>query len=77
MPTPPTARQPHEELQYLNLIRTIIATGQHRPDRTGTGTIALFAPPALRFSLADGRLPLLTTKRVFFRGVLEVRRPRS
>ena len=42
-----------------------------QPDRTGTGTQALFAPPAMRFSLADMTLPLLTTKRVFMRGVLE------
>jgi thymidylate synthase len=60
-----------EEEQYLNLIRQIIATGQRRPDRTGTGTVSLFAPSALRFSLADGTLPLLTTKRVFTRGVIE------
>ena len=41
-------------------------------DRTGTGTLALFAPsPSLRFSLRDMTLPLLTTRRVFNRGVLE------
>lgn len=61
----------HEEYQYLDLIQRIISTGQARPDRTGTGTLALFAPPSLRFSLANGTLPLLTTKRVFTRGVLE------
>lgn len=61
----------HEEHQYLDLIRNIITNGQVRPDRTGTGTIAMFAPPALRFSLANGALPLLTTKRVFLRGVVE------
>jgi thymidylate synthase len=63
--------QPHEEDQYLNLIRTILDTGSHRPDRTGTGTISLFAPPSFRFSLADATLPLLTTKRVFLRGIVE------
>jgi thymidylate synthase len=31
----------------------------------------LFAPPSLRFSLANNTLPLLTTKRVFLRGVVE------
>ena len=60
-----------EEYQYLDLIRRVIATGQPRPDRTGTGTLALFAPPSLRFSLANSALPLLTTKRVFLRGVVE------
>ena len=60
-----------EEHQYLSLSSRIISTGQTRPDRTGTGTLALFAPPSLRFSLANNTLPLLTTKRVFLRGVIE------
>jgi thymidylate synthase len=59
-----------EEYQYLDLIARIISTGQTRPDRTGTGTVALFAPPSLRFDLTKG-FPLLTTKRVFWRGVVE------
>lgn len=61
----------HDEHQYLNLIRDVMNTGATRPDRTGTGTISIFAPPALRFSLANDALPLLTTKRVFLRGVVE------
>ena len=32
---------------------------------------AIFAPPSLRFSLADSTLPLLTTKRTFMRGIAE------
>lgn len=62
---------PHEELQYLNLIRRVLDTGETRPDRTGTGTLSIFAPPSLRFSLADSTLPLLTTKRTFLRGIIE------
>lgn len=61
----------HEEYQYLELIERILEQGEHRADRTGTGTLAIFAPPQLRFSLRDDIFPLLTTKRVFFRGVLE------
>ncbi|KAJ1742659.1 Thymidylate synthase [Coemansia sp. RSA 1821] len=60
-----------EEKQYLNLIEEILERGERRDDRTGTGTIALFAPPQLRFNLADDVFPLLTTKRVFWRGVVE------
>ncbi|KAK7543007.1 bifunctional dihydrofolate reductase-thymidylate synthase [Phyllosticta citricarpa] len=70
----------HEEYQYLDLIRQILAHGEHRPDRTGTGTYSLFAPPQLRFSLSKPAddpsappvpiLPLLTTKRVFLRAVI-------
>lgn len=72
----------HEELQYLNLVKDILARGAVRPDRTGTGTLSLFAPPSLRFSLSKPSLdpenpeptlilPLLTTKRVFTRGITE------
>ncbi|KAI0291627.1 thymidylate synthase [Multifurca ochricompacta] len=63
--------EPHDELQYLNLIRNVLDIGESRPDRTGTGTISLFAPPSLRFSLANSTLPLLTTKRTFLRGIIE------
>lgn len=59
-----------EEQAYLDLIARIIAEGEHRPDRTGTGTLSLFAPPQLRFSLRDGQFPLLTTKKVFLKGIL-------
>jgi hypothetical protein len=61
----------HEENQYLELIRSVIDSGSPRPDRTGTGTLSIFAPPALRFSLANNTLPLLTTKRTFLRGIIE------
>ncbi|KAF7312523.1 hypothetical protein MIND_00266000 [Mycena indigotica] len=61
----------HEEQQYLDLIRRVLDTGAVRADRTGTGTLSLFAPPSFRFSLADNSLPLLTTKRTFLRGILE------
>ena len=63
--------QNHDEYQYLNLIKRVLDIGDTRPDRTGTGTISIFAPPSLRFSLADSTLPLLTTKRTFLRGILE------
>ncbi|KAJ3902170.1 thymidylate synthase [Lentinula edodes] len=64
-------RHDHDENQYLSLIRHVLDTGDVRPDRTGTGTIALFAPQNLRFSLSDSTLPLLTTKRTFLRGIIE------
>lgn len=79
----PNHNPSHEEHQYLRLIRSILETGEHRPDRTGTGTCSLFAPPQLRFSLSKRTtsnptstssrtpvLPLLTTKRVFLRAVI-------
>lgn len=61
-----------EEYQYLELVANVIRFGEVRQDRTGTGTKALFAPRhPLKFSLRNNMLPLLTTKRVFYRGVLE------
>ncbi|OHF00526.1 thymidylate synthase [Colletotrichum orchidophilum] len=63
----------HEEYQYLDLVREILDEGEHRPDRTGTGTYSIFAPTPLKFSLnKDGEplFPLLTTKRVFLRAVI-------
>lgn len=59
-----------EEMQYLELCRDIIDNGVHRGDRTGTGTLSKFGTQ-MRFSLRDGTLPLLTTKRTFWRGVAE------
>ncbi|KAI5896941.1 thymidylate synthase [Schizophyllum commune H4-8] len=64
-------RSKHDEHQYLELIQRVMDMGEVRADRTGTGTIALFAPPNLRFSLADSTLPLITTKRTFLRGIVE------
>lgn len=59
-----------EEQAYLDLIQKIIDNGEFRPDRTGTGTYSLFAPPQLRFDLSNGTFPLLTTKKVFMKGIL-------
>ncbi|KAG6604511.1 Thymidylate synthase [Phytophthora cinnamomi] len=61
---------PHEEMQYLDLIRKILTQGAERADRTGTGTLSVFGAQ-MRFSLRDNVFPLLTTKRVFWRGVAE------
>ena len=60
----------HEELQYLELVKKIIEEGNKKGDRTGTGTLSLFGAQ-MRFSLRDGTFPLLTTKKVFYRGIAE------
>jgi thymidylate synthase len=57
------------EQQYLNLIRDVLEGGDERIDRTGVGTIARFGC-SMRFDLSDS-FPLLTTKKVFWRGVVE------
>jgi len=66
---PPAMASRHEEYQYLELVDRIIRTGVYRPDRTGTGTYSLFGTTS-RYSLRES-FPLLTTKRVFWRGVVE------
>ena len=60
----------HYEQQYLDLMRQIWSHGDERVDRTGVGTRAIFGV-TMRFDLADDAIPLLTTKRVFWRGVAE------
>ena len=62
------ASSPHPEVQYLDLVREILSCGVVKRDRTGVGTKSIFGR-SMRFSLRDGVMPLLTTKRVFWRGV--------
>lgn len=57
---------PHYEEQYLDLMRRIWTEGDERLDRTGVGTRSLFGE-TMRFSLADNAIPLLTTKRVYWK----------
>lgn len=52
---------------YEDLVRKILTEGTLKSDRTGTGTISLFGQQ-MRFDLQKG-FPLLTTKRVFFKGL--------
>lgn len=57
---------PHYEDQYLDLMRRIWEEGDERVDRTGVGTRSIFGA-SLRFSLANDAIPLLTTKRVYWK----------
>ncbi len=54
--------------QYLDLLDKICREGVVRDDRTGTGTKGIFGYQ-MRFDLSAG-FPLLTTKRVFLKGVI-------
>lgn len=56
----------HYEDQYLDLMRRIWTQGAVQQDRTGVGTRSLFGA-TMRFSLADNNVPLLTTKRIFWK----------
>jgi thymidylate synthase len=61
-----TDAAPHPEQQYLDLLRAVWSGGAERRDRTGVGTRAQFGA-TMRFPLAHGIVPLLTTKRVFWK----------
>ena len=59
-----------EEQQYLDLLANILENGSDRDDRTGVGTKSIFGTQ-LRFSLEDHVVPILTTKKVYVKGVIE------
>ena len=59
-----------EEQAYLDLLQNILNNGNERSDRTGVGTKSIFGT-TLRFDLSNGTLPVLTTKRTFYRGAIE------
>lgn len=60
----------NEEMQYLDLVRLIIKTAAQKIDRTKIGTLSIFGAMS-RYSLRGGILPLLTTKKMFWRGFFE------
>lgn len=56
----------HPEHQFLALLSQVLEHGDERIDRTGVGTKSLFGA-LLRFPLTDGTIPILTTKRVYWK----------
>lgn len=59
----------HPEYQYLDLLQEIVDRGEKQVDKgTGVATYSLFGRQ-IRFDLSEG-FPLLTTKRVYWKGVL-------
>lgn len=56
----------HPEWQYLDLLRQVWEHGDERVDRTGIGTRSVFGAQ-MRFDLSGGAMPLVTTKRVYWK----------
>jgi thymidylate synthase len=61
--------QQHEEYKYLHLLEKILNEGVIKEDRTGTGSKSIFGAQ-LKFDLSKS-FPILTTKKVFWKGVVE------
>jgi len=58
-----------EEYQYLDLIREILHSGFKEEGRNGN-TLSIFGR-SMRFSLKDGQIPILTTKKVAWKTCLK------
>ena len=58
-----------QELQYLNMIKDIIDNGSIESTRNGE-TITKFGT-MMKFSLKDGKLPLITTKKMAYKSCFE------
>jgi len=58
-------------LGYEGLLAQVRYNGEPRTDRTGTGTLSLFAPEPLRYRLDNFRVPLITSKAVSWRMALK------
>lgn len=58
------------EQQYLDMLNTILQRGAFEGDeRTGTGTYDIFGYQ-MRFDLSKGQIPLLTTKKMYTKGII-------
>ena len=55
------------DIQYLNLVQRILNEGVRKENRTGIDTLAI-AGACIEHDMAEG-FPLLTTKKMYFKGV--------
>lgn len=57
------------DYKYLKLINNILDNGEYASNRTGTDTIRIFGAK-MRFDISDGKLPLLSGKKVYTRAII-------
>lgn len=55
--------------EYLDLLENVLANGEERADRTHTGTLSLFGERLVVPNVST-QFPLLTTKRIYWHGVV-------
>lgn len=55
---------------YEALLEDVLVRGEERKDRTGVGTYGIFSA-ALAFDLSEGRVPLISSKKVAWKKALE------
>lgn len=60
----------YEEEAFIQLIDNILSYGNHQSTRTGVKAVSLFGKQ-LVFDLSNNTFPLLTSRRMFLRGIFE------
>jgi dihydrofolate reductase/thymidylate synthase len=66
----PIIHNEEEEREYLQKMEEMISKGAVSSNRTGINTIVKFGA-TFRFDLRNGKFPLQTTRRMWFRGIFE------
>jgi dihydrofolate reductase/thymidylate synthase len=59
-----------EVTQYFNLIHKVLDKGELRDNRTNETTLSIFGA-RMEFDLSNNTIPLLTSKKMFWRGIVE------
>jgi len=58
------------EQQYLDILEDLHDNGVRKGDRTRTGMREIFGTPQMVFDLNNGKFPLMTTKKMFTKGIV-------
>lgn len=59
----------YHDNEYLKLVQYALYNGARKPNRTGVDTISVFGYQ-MKFDLRDRTIPMLTTKKMFTRGII-------